>query len=292
MAEILSHCGDRCDLCLAYRPNVEKQDERRYLHDNWKVYFELEIPVEKLICDGCLADGDDATRIDSNCPVRPCAIGQGFEHCGQCDAFPCDKFELRRGHSLEQARKAAGAHFSMSAYRRCVLPYDNFGRLSGLRKDARRIKRLTNPAIIPDHAAMLRFIGEPVARLFDELVGFLRAQPGLDVRIVHGGKNYGWEVGARKGSRPILSVTPLRGAFQVLCVMGKKELDAFEANRGLFSPGAVELITGTEKLHDGKWVYLEVTDETGLRDALALFAVKRFGMKAGQGPRAARPAGR
>ncbi|MDP2871445.1 MAG: DUF3788 family protein [Bacillota bacterium] len=280
MSEILSRCGYRCDLCLAYRQNVNRQDEREYLRDNWKTYFGLEIPVERLICDGCLGCEKQATRLDAACPVRPCVIERALEHCGQCESFSCEKLELRRGHSLERAREAAGPRFSMSTYRRCVLPYDNFARLAELRKDVRRLERLTNPAIVPDLGAMGRFIGEPVAHLFAELVRFLHAQAGLAVDINYAGRNYGWEVRARKGSRPIISVTPLRRAFQVLCVMGKNELEAHEADRGLFSGRANRLIEETKKLHDGKWVYLRAADEADLRDALALFAVKRFGRKA------------
>jgi hypothetical protein len=40
MEEILSRCGYRCDLCLAYRPNVEKNpSNQQVLSDGWFKYF-------------------------------------------------------------------------------------------------------------------------------------------------------------------------------------------------------------------------------------------------------------
>lgn len=36
MEKIFFKCGMRCDLCLIYRPNVEKEDRRIEICDAWK----------------------------------------------------------------------------------------------------------------------------------------------------------------------------------------------------------------------------------------------------------------
>lgn len=280
LAELLTRCGYRCDLCLAYRENVAKEDERQFLHDSWKIYFDLDIPVERLVCDGCLSCSAQAVLLDQSCPVRPCVIAKGLEHCGQCQDYPCDLFEERRGHTYEKAMAIAGPAFSTKTFKRCVLPYDNGTRLDELRQDAHGIERLTNPRITPTFEGMSRFVGAPATRWFDELVAFLQSQTDLKVEIRHGGKRYGWEVDVRRGSKPIISITPIRGALQILCVMGKKELEAYELHRGLFSDRAQTKIAETRPLHDGRWVYYRVDDEAGLQDAYALFALKRHGAKA------------
>ncbi len=38
MEKIFSKCGMRCDLCLIYRPNVEKEDRRTEICNVWKKY--------------------------------------------------------------------------------------------------------------------------------------------------------------------------------------------------------------------------------------------------------------
>ena len=64
MAEILSRCGYRCDLCLAYLPNVEaNESNRQILSDGWHSYFGFRIKPEETVCDGAsLADGKRSTR--------------------------------------------------------------------------------------------------------------------------------------------------------------------------------------------------------------------------------------
>lgn len=161
----------------------------------------------------------------------------------------------------------------------CVFPYDNGTRISELQADARRVERLTNPHIVPDLDGMSKFVGGPAAKWFSELARFLYDQIDLTVEISYGGKNYGWELNAKKGSKPMISLTPLRGAMQILCVMGRKEIEAYEEHSDLFSERAQAQVAATNLLHDGKWIFYRFDDEQGLNDAYAFFAIKRYGRK-------------
>ena len=38
---VLSKCGMRCDLCLVYRPNVEKEDRRAEAEDRCRTSVDL-----------------------------------------------------------------------------------------------------------------------------------------------------------------------------------------------------------------------------------------------------------
>lgn len=280
MAEILSRCGYRCDLCLAYRDNIAKKDQRAALQAGWKKYFDLNMNIDEIVCDGCHNCGEDAVRLDFDCPVRPCVIHRGLEHCGQCPSYPCNKFEQRRGHTIEVAKMNAGKEFRAAEFRKFVHPYDNGTRLDQLQKDRDRLSKMTNPHIKPDLAGMGKFISPPASQWFGELVEVLAAQQDLSMTIKYGGKNYGWEVNVRKGSRPIVSITPQQNAFTVLCVMGKREIETHAANKDLFSAKANKQIEATRKLHDGKWVYWRVECKKDLQDAYSLFALKRYRAKA------------
>jgi hypothetical protein len=53
MEEIISRCGFRCDLCLAFKPNIEKNHQNQQkLSDGWFKYFGFRIPPDQIICDG------------------------------------------------------------------------------------------------------------------------------------------------------------------------------------------------------------------------------------------------
>ncbi len=131
---ILSRCGYRCDLCLAYRENVEADRAvQQILSDGWHTYFGFRIPADQVICDGCRAT---STRlIDTSCPVRPCAIERGLDTCAACPDYVCarlaerlvlfDEVAARIGHAIPEEDR-----------RRFIAPYENRARLDELRGHA------------------------------------------------------------------------------------------------------------------------------------------------------------
>ncbi len=67
MEPILTRCGYRCDLCLAYRPNIEEHPENQQaLSDGWHKYFGFRIPPAAICCDGCMSP--DSHLLDPGLP--------------------------------------------------------------------------------------------------------------------------------------------------------------------------------------------------------------------------------
>lgn len=122
-------CGYRCDLCKAYAPNIEKNDDRAMLSEIWKKYYDLDIKAEQIYCEGCRCSKEDAVRIDNNCPVRKCVIQRNIDNCGDCTRFPCSVFLERKGLSYEGAKEKLGASFDEEEYQSCLSAYDNYTRL-------------------------------------------------------------------------------------------------------------------------------------------------------------------
>ncbi|MCR5105621.1 MAG: DUF3795 domain-containing protein [Eubacterium sp.] len=90
---ILSRCGMRCDLCLVFRPNVEKQDRRAEIVEVFKKTFQgYEADPETIICDGCTSDKENPILLDPECKARKCVLAKQIEHCGYCDNYPCSIF--------------------------------------------------------------------------------------------------------------------------------------------------------------------------------------------------------
>jgi hypothetical protein len=135
MQEILTRCGYRCDLCLAYRPNVESSPENQQkLSDGWLRFFGFRIPPAEILCDGCMAE--NPRLIDQSCPVRPCVIEKGLDNCASCDEYPCEKFQERVVDYAEIVAKVGGS-IAGEDYRCFIQPYENKKRLNALR-DAKR----------------------------------------------------------------------------------------------------------------------------------------------------------
>ncbi len=130
--EVLSKCGYRCDLCLAYGPNVEREDRRAELSDGWHAIFGFRIPPEKIICDGCVS-GDTPRLIDNSCPVRPCVVSRGLDNCSACDEYVCNKLSQRIVDRTE-LEKNIGRKLTEREHELFVRPYESRSRLEALRR--------------------------------------------------------------------------------------------------------------------------------------------------------------
>ncbi len=87
---VITLCGMRCDLCLAYQANLDVHPENaQRISDGWETCFGFRIPPEAVHCDGCFTTGDPT--LDSGCDVRPCVIERGLENCAGCEDYLCEK---------------------------------------------------------------------------------------------------------------------------------------------------------------------------------------------------------
>ena len=132
METILTRCGYRCDLCLAYKPNIDSNpSNREILSDGWYKYFGFRLLPEEIYCDGCMTD--DPKLIDKNCPVRPCVISKGLDNCSQCDDYICDKL-TQRIVIYEDIKGKVNAEIPEEDYLCFIRPYENKRRLDDLRE--------------------------------------------------------------------------------------------------------------------------------------------------------------
>jgi hypothetical protein len=128
----LSYCGMRCDLCLAYEPNLNAHPQNRQrLSDGWHQYFGFRIPPEEIFCAGCRMT--EKMTLDKDCPVRPCVIERGLEHCARCDDYICEKLRERLV-DFDQMQKEHGQPIPQSDRQRYIFPYENAHRLEELRR--------------------------------------------------------------------------------------------------------------------------------------------------------------
>ena len=131
MEPLLSLCGFRCDLCLAYAPNIDAHPEnRQILSDGWHKYFGFRLPPEEIYCEGCSAEGQPT--LDRDCPVRPCAAARGMPNCARCQDFICEKL-TERLIDFDQIQAKFDHPIPDEDRQQFLLPYENAQRLSELR---------------------------------------------------------------------------------------------------------------------------------------------------------------
>lgn len=131
MVPILTRCGYRCDLCLAYQPNVvATPSNQQTLSDGWYQYFGFRIPPAEICCDGCLAE--NPKLIDQGCPVRPCVIEKGIKNCSQCEQYICEKL-IERLVVCEEVKQRVNREIPPKDYLRFIQPYENKKRLDVLK---------------------------------------------------------------------------------------------------------------------------------------------------------------
>jgi len=84
--EIVTRCGMRCDLCIAYihHPDHPDMEKRRRASDVWEQYLGFRLEPGEIECGGCL---DEDRFLDKECPVRPCVVRRAYTTCAQCDEF-------------------------------------------------------------------------------------------------------------------------------------------------------------------------------------------------------------
>lgn len=99
---------------------------------------------------------------------------------------------------------------------------------------------------------------------------FMRGKYRLDE--VGDGKD---EVKFKLGKRTIFTACIKEDCFQFLLVFGKKEREAFEAQREEFSPEVQAIYDGARTYHDGKWMWFSAATLEQWKEIKKLVLIKK-----------------
>ncbi len=93
--------------------------------------------------------------------------------------------------------------------------------------------------------------------------------PGL---LSYGGKNYGWNLWFRRGSRPLLSLYPQKSGMTAQIVLGKAEVQ--KAMALALGEHFYRVLRETPSFHDGLWMFVPLESQRDVEDALQLIQLK------------------
>jgi hypothetical protein len=190
------------------------------------------------------------------------------------EIYSCDKFK-QRAVDFGDIQKKSKIKIPQRDYKLFISPYENKKRIEDLKQKSNNFSRMLNKEIIPDENIMIKFIGNEIGVMWQDLLTFIDTDYNLRKSIIFYGKNYGWAVQYKQSNKTVLTLFPERKAFTALIIFGKKELEIIEENLGLLSVNTVDLIHNTQQFHDGKWVFLRILDKVTLNDLYALLNIKK-----------------
>ena len=127
----------------------------------------------------------------------------------------------------------------------------------------------------PSQEEMLAYLGDRAGEAWRSIVTFLETHYDFAPEVDYGGGQYGWSTRYRRSGKSLCTLYPEKGAFTILVVLGKREVEQFEQHRAEYSTKTVELFTSARQLHDGRWLWIRVLNESDTQDVERLLVMKR-----------------
>jgi hypothetical protein len=134
-------------------------------------------------------------------------------------------------------------------------------------------ERYVDKSICPTEEEIRKNAGDP--ELWISLKNYLKTSYEIIPEYVFYGKNYGWTVRYRKNRKTLCSLFPEYGAFSVLIVLGKKEVEKAMVIADTFSGKVRDVLMNTEQLHDGRWLWIRPGSQAELNDIIEILKLKR-----------------
>jgi len=138
MKDSMARCGNRCNLCQAYKGNIHSKEDKQKISDGWFKFYGFRIPAEKIFCDGCLTDDSfKPNRIGQNCPVCSCVTRKRLQNCGHCEQYICETLK-KRIVDYKQIALELQKPILKEDYRNFIMPYEGEKVQDVIRKDLKK----------------------------------------------------------------------------------------------------------------------------------------------------------
>jgi hypothetical protein len=127
----------------------------------------------------------------------------------------------------------------------------------------------------PTEKEIIDYLGKEAAEAWDGITSFLADNYNFAPETIFGGSKYGWAVRYRRSGKSLCTLHPEKGAFTVLVVLGKAEVEQALAELNNFTPRIAEIITSAKQYHDGRWLWIHVLDRNDTADIRRLLQIKK-----------------
>lgn len=136
-------------------------------------------------------------------------------------------------------------------------------------------ERMLDKSHIPSNREISVYLGTSACKAWDEMVSFLKVNYKINPVIDFGGAKYGWSVRYRKGGKSLCTLFPEKGAFTILIVLGKKEVEEVEQSKETFTHYTSNIFKSARQYHDGRWLWIRIEKKSEIKDIKHLLLIKR-----------------
>jgi Protein of unknown function (DUF3788) len=130
----------------------------------------------------------------------------------------------------------------------------------------------TDKKIKPDDSDILRILGTSKNN-WDFLFKCLANELKIKGEYKFYGVNYGWAIRFNKSGRSIIALYPDEDSFTIQLILNGNQVDC--ALKESLQPEILNLIEQTEPIHEGKWIFIKVDEETDLKDIIKLVKIRQ-----------------
>ncbi|MHA1484363.1 MAG: DUF3788 domain-containing protein [Candidatus Thorarchaeota archaeon] len=135
--------------------------------------------------------------------------------------------------------------------------------------------RMMDKAREPTEEEMMSYVGERAKAAWRELRQFIEDNYDFVPETVFYGAKYGWTVRYRRSGKTLCSLFPEKGGFSVLLVLGRKDSEKALSLRDELSTRMITILSSTEQLHDGRWLWIRMSTINDVDDVKKLLQTKR-----------------
>ena len=115
------------------------------------------------------------------------------------------------------------------------------------------------------------------ASLWHALLDFIETSFAIPGIFSCAGPKYGWNLWYKKGGKALVTLFPQKDYFVAQVVLGKEQVEkALALDLG---EKVGRLLRETPQFHDGRWLFIAVSDEVDLKDVEMLLLLKRKPIK-------------
>lgn len=128
---------------------------------------------------------------------------------------------------------------------------------------------------IPTEEELNQLMEEDVFKTWCAINNFIKDNYDMDMLWDNGGKTGVFELKYRKSGKTFCVLYPREKGMRVLIILGKNEREKFETSRKDFSEYINNFYDNTRQYHDGKWLYLDIINNTVIADIERLLFIKK-----------------
>ena len=136
-------------------------------------------------------------------------------------------------------------------------------------------QRMSDKEHKPSEKEIICYLGGKAGEAWTDIVSFLETHYPLSPELDYGGTKYGWAIRYRRSGKSLCTLYPEKGAFTILIVLGKNDVERFQEHMNEFSKKLVELFKSAKEFHDGRWLWIRILDKSDTQDIRRLLSMKR-----------------